>query len=292
MKNNNIPACVNKILKNNYGLKILSSIFLGIQLSEINSVSYIHGCINVYTDKSFYKLQLCGKGLELDIINRDKIYREMREDLYPIQILNKRLLCIRAPLCIRGKILDEHIEKIVCDFRKNSRKVRFDYRRYYILKAGLERLDKCKNGIKARNLVCKYFERNCREYVHEGIVHGDFHSGNILFRNNEELVMIDFDCSRLRDIQEVDILYYYLQEAVSKYKNMLMWQSVWMYIFANISQLREVELIVKYIKMDLNLAWIILFIERIGQEDDRNEEYGILNRAVCRIINYIQKLND
>ena len=57
MKNNNIPACVNKILKNNYGLKILSSIFLGIQLSEINSVSYIHGCINVYTENIFIQFK-------------------------------------------------------------------------------------------------------------------------------------------------------------------------------------------------------------------------------------------
>lgn len=281
---------VKMILANKRLLTILSSVILRIRIDEIIDVSLACGCINVYTKNDFYKVQFGGRSLELDIYNRSILYEIMPEYMYQYETVKKRPLCVRAPLCIKARISDRHIDEIVGEFRKYGSPVAFDYTRYESLKEGLVFLTKFANGIKAKHMLCQYFDNKHCEYVHEGIVHGDFHGDNILFDKNGKLVLIDFDCLRVQDIQEVDILYYYLQKAAMKYQHRGEWLQVWLYVFLNISQLQKKKVILKYVELDLKLAWIILFIERIGQEKDGCIlRSTVMNKIILQIIKCLQE---
>lgn len=292
MERDNRLACIYKILRNDYLLKILSSIILKIKWKDINNIHFVHGCINICTNKYFYKLQICGSGLEADIHNRNKLYKRIYPYIYEYKIISRKILCVRAPLCVKKRITDTHVEEIICCFRKYGKRVQFNYQKYESIKSGLNCLKQFRNGEKVNKLLCKYFANNYSEYIREGIVHGDLHSGNILFdKSHDKLILIDFDCTRMRDIQEIDLLYFYLQYEVVQHKYKLNWREIWLHNFGNILRVKEYGLVSKYVEMDLYLAWIILFLECIQQDEENLNYRKIMNRIILRITNYLQKIN-
>jgi hypothetical protein len=98
---------------------------------------------------------------------------------------------------------------------------------------------------------------------HVGLIHGDFHSRNIMIDNSGLVKIVDLDCFRFKSIREFDALYFALEEEWSANKNL------WHYSL--IDCLRGKKKKINNLLKSFNIEWcnnlgIVFFLDRIGQE--------------------------
>ena len=242
---------------------------LQIDRRRIDSLNIRNRCINIFTDQYLYKCQLYGDSVKRDLMNRKMFSVYLQPGMVsPIKVYKRKPLTIIMPIL---KPVDNHEEAacyILDKLKRISHETAFRIEDYPLIMDGLRLLGKCKSGVTLRKKLFKYLKRQQGSIVRVGIVHGDFHRDNIMYKGNLP-VLIDFDCSRKDDIQAVDALYYILEEVrrSNEYNNPLL--EDWLLIYRNIDMMYEYRC-AEQIDIDFRFGLIIFFLERISQEQRYN----------------------
>ncbi len=234
---------------------------------------YSQGCLKIWSKDAFYKIQLRGDSLIKDNENRSDAEIILGNYVMDSKVLFKHPMIIKYPLIESCIVEDDHRMNIIDCLWSHGKAVCFDYHNYHLIKCGLNMIEGSNKDLVV--LIQNRLEAKNGVKVHEGPVHGDFHRGNILNDNNDNTFLIDFDCWRNCDIQEIDLLYYYLQEAVNLHGCRYMWMKEWIWIWNNINEFVKRFGIDEHIDSDFRLLWIILLIERAAQEKSLYSQYEI-----------------
>jgi hypothetical protein len=121
-----------------------------------------------------------------------------------------------------------------------------------------------------------------------GFCHGDFHKRNIMKDNKGELKYIDYDCIRLKGIQEIDCLYFLHDYYFDFYKNI--WYSTIHDFFCLITSKIDHK-IINMFNLKINSSLLLLYlIDRIGQERI-NDNFIIPKNDFIKIINFFIEEN-
>jgi len=262
--------------------KIIACV-LGVDSYSIVKLSIRNRCINVFTNKYLYKFQLYGDNIKKDLKNRQLFYDCRQLLASPIKVHRRNPLTVMMPI-LKQEIVSDKVVCYILDILKElGHKTAFKMNEYPLVMDGLNVLVNCD---------CKEISKKLREYLQEqegvmvrvGIVHGDFHRDNIMFKGNMP-VLIDFDCSRGNDIQAVDALYYILEEVRHKHGYRKSWLDEWLLIYKDINIMSEYSCI-EQVDIDFKLGLIILFLERISQDQKFNYLFIKNNRHIIKKINY------
>lgn len=251
-----------------YRKKIAKKAFAKILKIDSHSINFIdagNGCINLFTSGYFYKIQLYGNNIRKELENRKLFLGYAKTVLSPISIHRRMgLTTIRMPVLEQPFDNEKSACYILKKLRKVGHKTEFKINDYPLLVDGLDIIQKCGYGIQLSKKLRKYLQVQEGKDVWVGIVHGDFHRGNIMCKGNKP-VLIDFDCSRKNDIQSVDALYYILEEERHKHGYKKTWLEEWLLICKNVNTIYEHECIAQ-VDVDIKFGLIILLLERIAQE--------------------------
>jgi hypothetical protein len=98
---------------------------------------------------------------------------------------------------------------------------------------------------------------------HVGIIHGDFHSRNIMMSASGLVKIIDLDCVRFKSIREFDALYFAVEQEWSINKKL------WCYSLINCfsGKSQQIRNYLKFFKIEWsNNLGIMFFLDRIGQD--------------------------
>lgn len=268
-----------------YQRSISKKIFAFLLRIDINSVTDLvgrDGFTIIFTHRYVFKMQLYGNNIQLDLDNRNRFPKQLRSLLAPVKICNKHPLTVRMPLLKQSMENDEAANCILNELRKTGHETEFRWSDYPLLVEGCNILKKSTYGEQANKNVRKYLKENT-PIVRVGIVHGDFHRGNILYKNNRPL-LIDFDCFRENDIQAVDALYYVLEEERHKHGYKNPWLVEWRLLYDNSQVIYEYKC-AEQIDVDLKFGLIILLLERLVQAQNADDKFTERNKAVLRRIN-------
>lgn len=234
----------------------------------------INHCMIVFTSENIIKIQLFGDNLDRDLRGRELFYSKDKSLVSPMEVQKKIPLSISMPILEKPQNYDEAADYILKEMKKFGNIISFKICDYPLLEAGLDILEKGENGKKAKEKVYTFLHR--REYspVRVGLVHGDFHRGNIMYMNGKP-ILIDFDCARENDIQAVDALYYILEEkSISHNKK---WLEYWISIYIDSSNVNT-HICFQHADVEIKFGLIILLLERIAQDiQDTPDKYAYLH---------------
>lgn len=249
--------------------KKIIAIVLAIDYHSISMLNVRNHCMNVYTDKCFYKIQLYGDNVEMDLKNRRLFCGYSHLFISPIKVYRKKPLIIAMPILENRLPLNEKACCYILDILKEkSYQTEFKINEYPLINIGLRILGNYEYGKRIRENFYKYLLKQEGVLVRVGVVHGDLHRDNIMFRGNIPL-LIDFDCSRENDIQAIDALYYMLEEVRHKNGYKRPWLDEWLLIYQNVNVVYMYKCVEK-VDIDLKFGLIVLFLERIAQEQKLN----------------------
>lgn len=244
--------------------KIIAAV-LAIDCHSIIMLNVRNHCINVRTGECFYKIQIYSNNIKMDLKNRKLFYGYSHLLVSPIKIYRKKPLIIAMPILEKRSSLNEKASCYILDILKEkSYQTKFKVNDYPLISMGLSILGNYDYGKHLSESLYKYLLEQEGVIVRVGVVHGDFHRENIMFRGRMPL-LIDFDCSRENDIQSIDALYYILEEVRHKNGYKRPWLDEWLLVYQNIDVMYEYKCIDK-VDIDLKFGLIILFLERIAQE--------------------------
>jgi serine/threonine protein kinase len=121
---------------------------------------------------------------------------------------------------------------------------------------------------------------------HVGLIHGDFHSRNIMIDNSGLVKIVDLDCFRFKSIREFDALCFALEEEWSANKNL------WHYTL--IDCLRGKDEKINDLLKSFDIKWcnnlgIVFFLDRIGR-DLVNYKFTYSKPVLKRFILAIEKI--
>ncbi len=102
-----------------------------------------------------------------------------------------------------------------------------------------------------------------RTRFHYGPCHGDFHRANLLSKNGSAPALIDLDCFRLCSIQELDILYFNIEEVSAR--ELIGWPDILERYLENLG-LYDFESFVPSVNVSDPRLVFIYILDRIGQE--------------------------
>lgn len=257
-----------KYIDNRIARSIVAKV-LQIDRRRIDSLNIGNRCINIFSDRYLYKCQLYGDSIKRDLMNR-KIFSVYQQSgmISPIKVYKKKPLTIIMPILKQSDDHDEAACYILDKLKGVSLETAFRIEDYPLIMDGLRLLGKCKSGVTLGKKMFEYLKGQQGSIVRVGIVHGDFHRDNIMYKGNQP-VLIDFDCSRKDDIQAVDALYYILEEVrrSNEYNNPLL--EDWLLLYSNVDMMYEYRC-VEQIDIDFRFGLIIFFLERISQEQRYN----------------------
>lgn len=250
--------------------KILAWI-LGIDVHLIVSLNVRSRCINVLTENCFYKIQIYGDSIKRDLNNR-KLYLIYKQLIPPIKIYRKIPFTVMMPRLKKSTKKEEMAYYILEKLRETAHKTLFKIDDYPLIINGLNVLEKCDGGGQVSRKLREYLKKQEEVILYVGIVHGDFHSDNIMCLGNMP-VIIDIDCSRENDIQAVDALYYIIEEVKREHGDRKNWLDEWLLVYNNINIVYGYRCI-QQVDIDIKLGLIILLLERISQ-DKQDDSYFI-----------------
>lgn len=245
-------------------IKKIASILLRIDSQIITDLSVMHRCINVFTKRYLYKIQLSGDRIERDLNNR-KLFTPCAESLVsPVIVHRKKPLIIKLPILDEPKEYDKYAYYVLAELAKCGHMEKFEINKYPLIIAGLNILESFECGKQVRRKVYQYLQKREDSIVRVGLVHGDFHRGNIMIMDGKP-VLIDFDCARDNDIQAIDALYYILEEVRYKHGQNKSWLEYWRDIFNNINSL-ENYICFEQVDIDLKFGFVLLLLDRLAQD--------------------------
>lgn len=260
------------------------AVVLHIKYESLVSLDARGNCINIFTKDFLYKMQVYGGSVKRDLYNRG-LFAELDESIIsPAKVERNHPYTIKMPILESARINDEEVVKYILDkMGRMGYETQFKMQNYTFLIEGINILECYKNGTKAAKRLRKYIQQKEGTNVREGIVHGDFHRGNILYRGGRP-VLIDFDSARQRDIQDVDALYYILEE--ERYENgyRRSWMDEWLKIYKNTSIIYKYRYLGQ-VDIELKFGLILLLLERLAQNQRENNSFAEQNKAVLEKIN-------
>lgn len=269
-----------KIYENDLFYEIIS-LLLKINKNEIYKLIVRNGCLLVYTDNFLYKIKIYGNTIREDLKNRKKIFVDCKFLLSPIQIYRKIPLVIRMPI-LKSPIKYDKPALYIWDKMKNvSYEKDFKLIDFPLIVKGIKILQRYKYGEMVRKKLDNFFYNQEGKKIRVGIVHGDFHRGNIM-QFGDKYVLIDFNRARNNDIQAIDMLYYILEEVRCKHRYAKNWLEEWIFIFENIPGLERDYWFVENLNIGLTFGLVVLLLERLGQEE---YEHFFVERKVFDRIN-------
>lgn len=274
-----------KYIDNKITRRIAAKI-LHIDKRLIKDLNIRNQCANIFTDRYLYKCQLYGDSIGRDLRNR-KLFSDYKKSgmISPIKVYRKKPLTIIMPILKPPVNYEEASWCILDKLKESSHKIAFRVENYPLIMDGLRLLRKCDSGKVLSEKLYEYLKKQQGSIVRVGIVHGDFHRENILYKSNLP-VLIDFDCSREDDIQAVDALYYILEEVRrdNEYKKSLL--EDWLLIYENVDMIYGYKCM-KQVDIDLRFGLIIFFLERISQEQRYNCRFIDEQENSIKKISYI-----
>lgn len=266
-------------------VKRIASIILSINSQAIIDLSVTNRCMNVFTKQYLYKIQLYGDNMDRDLYNRNLFLSYAKSFVSPIKIYKKSPLTIVMPILDKPVKYDEAAFYVLSELAKLGNKVKFNVGDYPLLKVGINVLGKCECGKLASEKIYKYLKKQEGIQLRVGLVHGDFHRGNIMYMNGKP-ILIDFDCVRENDIQAIDALYFVLEELSNEHRHNQIWLEYWIYIYRNIESI-ESHICLQHVDLDLKFGWILLLLERLAQDSQYDSSFVFSNRDVISAINKI-----
>lgn len=247
----------------------LASRILGLSIKDIKWNRYANGCLSILTDDNYYKIQIVGDLLEKDLQNQIIFKKTLGEYIESCRILKKNPLCISMKRLYKSKnITETSLRQLFSSLREHSIESPFQFEKSKTLKHGIVCLRGIKNGIQLETILYGLFEKHRSDIVHYGVVHGDLHKQNILFDRNGDIKLIDYDSASSKDIQEIDILYYYLIDSLISNKDGARWYDVWYDYFSDSSKMKIKPMVKQYIGINIDFLWLILFVVMIGLNND------------------------
>ena len=270
-----------------YNRKIAKKVFalmLQIDSESIGLINVKHQCANIFTCDYLYKIQLYGNSVRRDLHNR-KLFAELRLPVVsPIKVCRRHPLVVRMPILQYPHDNETAADHILAQLSRTGRTKEFRLNDYPRLMEGLRILTHCNDIGRDGSTVKDYLHRNEGAKVRTGIVHGDFHRGNVMRKGSRPL-LIDFDCVRACDIQAVDALYYILEEVRHQHGYQRTWLQEWLVLFEN-TDLARGHKCYGQIDIDVKFGLVLLFLERLTQENKIFIEKNMLtinriNRKIC-----------
>lgn len=263
--------------------KRILAILIKIDFDSINSITVSHQCANIFTSAYLYKVQLCGDSIKRDLYNRKHVFHHSKSILSPIIIYKRHPLSVRMPILKYANANEETADYILNEMEREGYEKPFKVADHTLLKKGLNILKSCDHGLQAEQKLDEYLREKEGIGIRTGIVHGDFHRRNIMYRAKRP-VLIDFDCARDCDIQAIDALYYILEEVRYKRGYRRSWLEEWLYIFENTDVVYDFKLM-KHVDIDLKFGLILLLLERMAQDDQVTGLFVKENFDIIRKIN-------
>lgn len=263
-------------------VKMIIAFLLHIDVNFITDLMVRNGCVIIFTNKYIYKIQIYGNHIKSDLNNRKKFPKQVIPLLVPIEICKMHPMIVRMLVLKQSNVNEEAANYILNELKKTGHQKKFKMSDYPLLVEGCKILKKCTYGEQANKNIERYLQKDT-PIVRVGIVHGDFHRGNILYKGNRP-VLIDFDCSRECDIQAIDALYYVLEEERHKHGYMESWLEEWKLLYENSQVVYEYKCS-EQIDVNLKFGLVVLLLERLAQDQSMNDEFTERNKTVLRRIN-------
>lgn len=261
--------------------KVLALI-LHIKCESIVSLEARGDCITIFTKDFLYKMQIYGESVKRDICNRKLFFDFEGSMISPIKVKKNHPFTIKMPILDCARTNEEDVKHILEELRKTGSETPFRMQNYPLLIEGINIIGYSRSGERAVKKLQTYFKEKEGTLVREGIVHGDFHRGNILYRG-ERPVLIDFDCARQRDIQDIDVLYYILEEERYKNRDRRPWMNGWLKIYKNTSIIYKYKCL-EQIEIDLKFGLVLLLLERLAHNHREDDSFVKQNKAVLEKI--------
>lgn len=270
-------------LYNGKVIKLVAAKILRINSQTITNLSVTNRCMNVFTKRYLFKIQLYGNNVERDINNRKFFSSHAKSLVSPINIYEKKPLTFVMPLLDKPILYDESACYILNELAKCGHKVTFKIRDYSLINVGLNIIRDCEYGELARKRIYKYLREKEGVQIRVGLVHGDFHRGNIMHMDGKP-ILIDFDCARENDVQAIDALYYVLEEVGYKHRHSESWLGYWISVYKNIASIEE-HICLEQVDVDLKFGLILLLLERLAQDVQYDYSFVSSKRDAINKIN-------
>ena len=233
------------------------------------------GALVVWSKDKVYKIENIGTPVKNDLENRRKIFNNM----YPAstaQVIREKPLTICMERLYEKSVLNADAQELLRFFKKKGKSIQRDYHSYEGVCLGLKSLEYYNIELMDQKQLIDQIERICKKPIRAGVVHGDFHQGNIMFDGNNKIYLIDFDYSRENDIQAYDAFYYVFER--ERANTCDSWLTFWQKVYNKEWHLDDYkDIFEEAIDMSFEDIMIIFFIERLGGEYshsyrvDRNE---------------------
>jgi len=160
------------------------------------------------------------------------------------------------------------------------------------LQAGLNVIQKI-YGVTAEKHIFQIVDTFlARRKYHIGFTHGDYHSRNILSGNDGKPILIDLDCVRFQDIQELDALSFVLEMEWSRSGRL--WYMTLANYFMDVIPDNARNVLSRFGVTYNNGLGVTYFVDRIGQETlNYGIEYSraLLDASIEMILSNQTKLN-
>lgn len=271
------------VCNRNFTKRVLEKI-LHINVCSIEALSVRNQCVNVFTNNYLYKVQLYGDNLKKDLENRILFCDKRIPLLSPVNVYKKYPFVVKMPILDQMDVDDASVTYIFNELKKSGYEAEFRMKDYPLIIEGLSILKSCSYGVQTVKKIKKYLWGKEGIKVRVGIVHGDLHRGNIMYKDGRPL-LIDFDCVRYCDVQDIDILYFMLEEIRHQHGYKKTWLDEWLQVYENTKEIQEFSFLGQ-IEIDLKFGLILLCLERLAQNYRENSLFVKQNKKSIRNINW------
>ncbi len=160
--------------------KIYISFLIKKKLRDIENYHDSGGATVIWTRDKVYKIENIGTSCLDDWENRRKIFYNG----YPAgdaQLVRKRPFVICMERLEKKDVKNEDALKLLRVLKSRGKLVQRSYETYKGIIMGLEALEYYETDLASKLKVIDRIRQVCHKPIRAGVVHGDFHQGNILY---------------------------------------------------------------------------------------------------------------